>query len=157
MATDALPSARELADRVRTAMDATEWSPRQGDRTRRLKQRVWELGFDIASEYGVPLYPFAGLGPRLDDHARGRLEARSAHFWPYPEEQSTLKEWAYDVAWAKFGAEYQAHSDDRHTPERVPSFGAWCSPSRANSIPAGPDGMCSPTSTSCFAPGPTCA
>ena len=102
MATHALPSARELADRVRTAIDATEWSPGRRDRTRRLKQRVWELGFGLASECGVALYPFAGLGPDLADYARGRLDERSAHFWPYPEEHSTRKEWAYDVAWATF-------------------------------------------------------
>ena len=123
MTTHALPSGRELADRVGTAIDATGWSPRRGDRTRRLKQRVWELGFDLASECGVALYPFAGkLGHDLADDARGRLEARSAHFWPYPEEHSTLTEWAYDVAWATFGGEYTAYSDDRDTAERVPSF-----------------------------------
>ncbi len=120
--THALPSARELADRVTTALDATEWSPRRRDRTRHLKQRVWELGFDLASECGVTLYPFAGLGNDLADYAGGRLEQRSAHFYPHPEEHSTVKEWAYDVAWATFGGEYTAYSDDRHTAERVPPF-----------------------------------
>ncbi len=118
----ALPSARELADRVTTALDATEWSPRRRDRTRHLKQRVWELGFDVASECGVALYPFAGLGNDLADYAGGRLEQRSAHFYPHPQEHSTVKEWAYDVAWATFGGEYTAYSDDRHTAEQVPFF-----------------------------------
>ncbi len=118
----ALPSASELSDRVRAAIDATEWFPRPRDRTRQLKQRVWQLGFDLASEYGVALYPFAAVGPDLADYARGRLEERLAHFWPYPEEQSTLKEWVYDVAWATFGGEYAAYSDDRHTAERAPVF-----------------------------------
>ena len=122
MATHALPSARELADRVRTAIDATEWSPRRRDRTRQLKQRVWKLGFDLASECGVVLYPFAGLGLDLADYARGRLEERSAHFWPKRQEHSTLTEWAYDVAWVKLSGEYTAYSDDRDTAERVPSF-----------------------------------
>ncbi len=42
---------------------------------------MWELGFDLASECGVALYPFAGkLGPDLFGYGRGRLEERSAHF-----------------------------------------------------------------------------
>ena len=45
MTTHALPFGKELTDRVRTAIDATEWSPRRRDRTRHLKQRVWNLGF----------------------------------------------------------------------------------------------------------------
>ena len=123
METHTLLPANELAARVRTAMDATEWSPRRGDRTRRLKEGVWKLGFDLASECGVALYPFAGkLGADLAGYARGRLAERSAHFWPYPEEHSTLKEWAYDVAWATFGGEYTAFANDRDTAGRVPPF-----------------------------------
>ena len=123
METHALPPASELASRVRMAMDSVEWSPRRGDRTRQLKQRVWKLGFDVASECGATLYPFAGkLGAGLADYARRRLEERSAHFWPYPEEHSTVKEWAYDVAWAAFDSEYTAFSDDRDSAERVPFF-----------------------------------
>ena len=122
METHQLPSTRELAERVTSAMNATEWSPRLGDRTRKLKQRVWKLGFDIASECGAALYPFAGLGSDLAEYARARLDERSAHFWPKHQEHSTLKEWAYDVSWAKFGGEYTDYSDDRHTGERVPYF-----------------------------------
>ena len=78
MATHALPSAGELADRVRTAIDATEWSPRRRDRTRELKQHVRELGFDLASECGVALYPFAGL-----IHACSRFSGRSGIGLPF--------------------------------------------------------------------------
>ncbi|MCY4638933.1 MAG: hypothetical protein OXC94_01140 [Chloroflexi bacterium] len=86
MAAHALPSGRELADRVRSALDATEWSSKGGDRTRRLKQSVWELGFDVASECGMALYPFAGLGNDLAGYARGLLEQRSAYFYPHLQE-----------------------------------------------------------------------
>ena len=122
MTTGALPSTDELMDRVMTAMEEIVWSRERGERTRNLKQRVWTLGFELARECGAALYPFAGLGSDLADSARGYLEERFAHFWPFPEEQSTLKEWAYDVAWVKFDGEYAASSDDRHTAERVPSF-----------------------------------
>ena len=70
----------------------------------------------------MALYRFAALGHDLAGNARGRLKERSAHFWPYAEEQSTLKGWACDSAWATFGGECTAYSDDRHTAERVPSF-----------------------------------
>ena len=118
-----LPGTPTLIGRVKGAMDAVDWSPDRKERTRRLKQGVWQAGFDLAREFRVAVYPFAGeLGRDLDDCARKLLEERGAHFWPHPEEHSTVKGWLYDVAWVEFGGEYAFLKKDRHTADHVPNF-----------------------------------
>lgn len=117
-----LPETPVLIERIKCALGLAhaDWET-NGKATRALKYRLWMLGFDLADECGVPLYPFAnGLSDQADeDHARRRLEERGAHFWGRAngraEEHSVLREFTYDVAWAEFDSEYKGDAV-------VPSF-----------------------------------
>lgn len=118
MTTSSLPETPELIGRVKRAMVRAhvDWEA-SGKATRALKSRLWMLGFDLADECGVTLYPFAnGLSDQPgEDYARRHLEERGAHFWGRTEEHSVLREFTYDVAWAEFDGEYDSDA-------RVPAF-----------------------------------
>ncbi|MYE33089.1 MAG: hypothetical protein F4X80_10675 [Chloroflexi bacterium] len=118
MAVSALREAPDLIERVKCAMVRAheDWET-NGRATRSLKSHLWMLGFELADECGVPLYPFAnGLSAQAgEDHARRRLEERGAHFWGRTEEHSVLREFTYDVAWAELDDEYESDA-------RVPGF-----------------------------------
>ena len=124
-----LPSTPELIERVKHAMDCAHEDWKAGIKaTDAMKSRMWKLGFELADAHGVHIYPFASSAKatRSDagDYARERLEERGAHFWPYPEEHSVLKEFSYDVTWAEFDGEYTDfdNQNDCDVPEHIPAF-----------------------------------
>ncbi len=130
MSASTLPDAPELIERIKRAMDAAHAEWQAGTkRSDAIKSHVWKLGFDLADECRVPLYPFASSVKATRDeageYARDRLERRRGHFWPYPEEHSVLKEFHYDVTWVEFSGEYTGFGADRHdrnTPKHFPAF-----------------------------------
>ena len=130
MTANELPPTPVLIERIQRALDGAHEAWKAGVKgTDALKSHVWKLGFDLADECGVHMYPFASSvkATRSDagDYAQRRLEERGAYFWPYPEEHSVLKEFHYDVTWAEFDGEYTDFGDDRHdrnTPRHFPAF-----------------------------------
>lgn len=125
-----LPPPPDLIAHLTRAMDTAHEDWQSGiKQTDAIKSAVWKLGFDLADQSGAHLYPFVSSVKKTrngaTDYARRRLEERGAHFWPYPEEHSVLKEFHYDVTWVEFAGEYVDMGDgrtDRLTPTHVPVF-----------------------------------
>lgn len=120
MTASGLPDAPVLIERIKGAMDLAHQEWQAGvKQTNAIKFQVWELGFELALEYRAHLYPFVSSvkATRADTGslAKDRLEARGAHFWPYPEEHSVLKEFYYDVTWVEFDGEYAGFDKDDDT------------------------------------------
>ena len=143
----ALPPAPALVERLQAAMAAAHEDWRAGGaredsrRSVAVVSQAWRLGFAIASESGVALYPIRGLSryrrnredtERSERDAGRRLGERGARFWGRAgdnnfHEHSTLKEWLYDVAWVEFDREYGFDGEGRkvedHSERGVPAFG----------------------------------
>ena len=125
----ALPPAPALVERLKAAMAAAheEWLA-GGNQSVAIVSQAWRLGFVIASESGVTLYPIRGLRSRgrhnREDAKRSERDAerwlgeRGAAFWGRAgdnnfHEHSTLREFQYDVSWLEFDGEYGFDSEGR--------------------------------------------
>ena len=123
------PETMYLVGRLQAAMAAAYEDWRAGaNPSVAVVSQAWRLGFAIASESGVALYPTRKLEWRgrynREDAERSERDAgrwlgeRGARFWGRAgdnkfHEHSTLKEWLYDVAWVEFDREYGFDGEGR--------------------------------------------